>query len=60
MSIEVIYHPDGTTTTVTHPDTPNRLDAGAQRIAMVRGRAAELDKKGKYSEASALRATIGE
>lgn len=38
----------------------SRLDAGAQRIAMVRGRAAELDKKKKYSEASALRATIGE
>lgn len=42
------------------PVAPPALDAAVQRLAMVRGRAAELDKKGKYSEANALRATIGE
>lgn len=46
--------------TVPTPPSPQRLDHAKQRAAMIRGRALELDKRGKYQEASALRATIGE
>lgn len=58
---EVIYHEDGTTEMIEHPDPPKPpLNHKNQRRALVRARAAELDKRGKYLEASALRATLGE
>ena len=60
---------DGSAGTYTNPVSPDQLsippdepplDQNAQRKAMIRGRAAELDKRGKYQEASALRATLGD
>ncbi len=42
----------------TTPEIP--INHSEQHRALVLGRARELDKKGKYNEANALRATIGE
>lgn len=39
---------------------PKKFEPTSQRRALVFGKAALLDKKGKYLEATALRATIGE